>query len=137
LSSVVTSPVSVALMVPTWFRAQVDAIFGLGAFTRLGDGDGVRATDAQAARVVAALASVMARLTVPDSACVMVTSAPTTGWPLLVTMPPMPAEVLWANTGAAAKAATRPSVNLDIRRQREWVISIASIQMATGLENNA
>jgi hypothetical protein len=80
----------------------------------------------------------MARLTVPDSACVMVTSAPTTGWPLLlVTMPPMPAEVLWANTGAAAKAATRPSVNLDIRRQREWVISIASIQMATGLENNA
>ena len=35
-------------------HAQVDAIFGLGAFTRLGDGDRVRTTHAQAARVVAA-----------------------------------------------------------------------------------
>src|SRR5690606_2210776 len=33
-------------------QVQVHAVFGLGAFTRLGDGDGVRTTHAQAARVV-------------------------------------------------------------------------------------
>src|SRR5690606_10486850 len=35
-------------------QVEVHAFFGLGAFARLGDGDGVRATHAQAARVVAA-----------------------------------------------------------------------------------
>ena len=35
-------------------QVQVDTLFGLGAFTRLGDGDGVRTTHAQAACVVAA-----------------------------------------------------------------------------------
>ncbi|KAG1364805.1 hypothetical protein G6F59_018916 [Rhizopus arrhizus] len=61
-------------------------------------------------------ASVVARETVPDSVWVMVTSAPATGWPAAdITWPPTPAEVLWAKAGAAASAATRPRVSLDIR----------------------
>src|SRR5690606_21719384 len=58
----------------------------------------------------------MARLTVPDSTWVMVTSAPATGWPsALTTWPATPADVLCANTGAAASAAIRASDSRDRR----------------------
>src|SRR5690606_8702806 len=73
------------------------------------------------------LASVVARLTVPDSTWVMTTSAPTTGWPLAPsTTPPTPAEVLRANAGAAARTATKPSVSLDNRSRRGSVVGLAS-----------
>ena len=60
--------------------------------------------------------TVTARLTVPDSAWVMVTSAPATGWPSApTTVPPTPAEVLCAKTGAAASATIRPSDSFESR----------------------
>src|SRR5690606_2448706 len=69
------------------------------------------------------------RLTVPDSTWVMTTSAPATGWPpLSVTRPPTPAEVLWANTGAAASAAIRPIDSFDSRMRLRWVMWFASMR---------
>src|SRR5690606_7165654 len=62
------------------------------------------------------LASVVTRLTVPDSTWTMVTSAPVTGWPSgPVTTPLRPAEVLWAKAGAAASATIRPSDSFESR----------------------
>src|SRR5690606_11068010 len=74
------------------------------------------------------LASVTARLTVPDSTCVITTSAPATDCPLpSVTTPPTPADVLWAKTGAAASAAIRPIDSFESRRQLRLVMWGASM----------
>ena len=62
------------------------------------------------------MASVVARLTVPDSTWVMVTSAPATGLPSApTTVPAIPEDVLCANAGAAASASIRPSDSFDSR----------------------
>src|SRR5690606_25299872 len=71
----------------------------------------------------------VARLTVPDSTWVIVTSAPATGWPSApVTRPPTPADVLCANAGAAASATISPSDSLENRRREWFMVWLASMQ---------